>query len=32
VKARQASIDNGGNPVARADSLFLDPIDFSPIK
>jgi hypothetical protein len=32
VKARQASIDNGGNPVARADSTFVEAVDFSPIK
>lgn len=31
LKARDASLV-GGNPVARADSLFLDPVDFSPIK
>jgi hypothetical protein len=31
LKAREASLV-GGNPVARADSLFLDPVDYSPIK
>jgi hypothetical protein len=31
LKAREASLV-GGNPVARVDSIFLDPADFSPIK
>ena len=32
LKVRAASIADGGNPVARADSYFVEPLDFSPIK
>lgn len=31
LKVREESL-KGGNPVARADSYFIEPVDFSPIK